>query len=189
MGVPGAELDVVTDHEDGHTPAQQCLKDLRKGLLEFGVQTLGGLVHQQDVRLQQQHLGQRRPLLFPARQVVGVTVQQFSQTAQGGHIGHLGVRVFLRQLFALQNLIQILADGLFYKQSLGILRQHPHASDALNLSPVGLCEPRQQLQAGGLAGAVAAQQSQEFAFFERERQPFYHIRQVLLILEPQLVCL
>ena len=45
-------------------------------VLEGSVQALGGLVQQEDVRLQQQDFCQRRPLLLAPGQVVGMAIQK-----------------------------------------------------------------------------------------------------------------
>jgi len=75
VGIPGAELNVVADHEQGHTLTQEALQDLGKHLLELCIQPLGRLIHQQDLRPQQEHFCQSRPLLFTAGQIIGVPIQ------------------------------------------------------------------------------------------------------------------
>ena len=45
MRISGAELNVVTDHNDGHAALSQPAQYLRKALPESGVKALGGLVH------------------------------------------------------------------------------------------------------------------------------------------------
>lgn len=100
VGVLGAELDVVAHHQHRHAPAQQLPEHLGQGLLEFRVQTLGRLVQQQNVRVLQQQLRQRRPLLLPAGEVIGVAVQQRPQPAEGCHIGHFFLPQVLRELFS-----------------------------------------------------------------------------------------
>ena len=52
VGMAGAELNVVADHEDRDAFSEQHLHDLCKDLLELSIQALGGLVHQQDLRIQ-----------------------------------------------------------------------------------------------------------------------------------------
>ena len=184
MGISGAELHIVADHQQRHAPGQQRAEDLRKHLLEFRVQTLGGLVQQQDLRLQQQHLGQRRTLLLAAGQIVGMAVQQRFQTAQAHHPGHPCLLLTPGQLAAGEDLKQILPDGLFHKQGLGILRQHPQRTGNHHIAPIGLFQSRQQLQRRGFAGAVAAQQRQKLAAAQRQVKPFHHVGTVLLIAEP-----
>ena len=51
MGVPGAELHIVAHHHNRHAPTQERTQDLRKNLLEFRVQTLGGLVQKKNIRV------------------------------------------------------------------------------------------------------------------------------------------
>ncbi len=164
MGVPGAEFNVVADHENGHAPAEQSLQNARNGPLELRVQPLGWLVHQKDVRLQQQYLRQRRPLLFAAGKVIGVPVQQSFQLTQGGHIGHQPILLRPAFFLPLQNFVKVLPDGLFYKQRLRVLGQHPYAAVKADVPAIRLAQAGQQLQRGGLAGAVSAQQGEEFPF-------------------------
>ena len=101
MGVPGAELNVVADHEDGSPLPEQVFQNLPQAPLKAGVQTLGGLVQEENVGLEQQKLRQSQPLLLPAGEVVGVAVQQSGQTAQGDCPGGVGTQ-----------LGQLLPDGL-----------------------------------------------------------------------------
>ena len=79
MGIPGAELNVVADHQHCCAAAEQDLQDLREHLLEFRIQPFGGLVQEQNFRIQQQHLGQGGPLLLPTgelgREVLGPVCQ------------------------------------------------------------------------------------------------------------------
>ena len=187
MGVPGTELNVVAHHEDGHAPAEQRLEDLGEHLLELRVQALGGLVHQQDLRVQQQHLCQRRPLLLAAGQVVGVAVQQLLQAAQPRRPCRPGRLDLPRHAPVPQDLKQVLPDRLFHKQRLGVLRQHPHAPMGPDRSPVGLVQSCQQLEGGGLARAVAAQEGQEFPLPDPQTQALHHIGQLLFVFEPQVL--
>ena len=184
MGVPGAELHVVADHQQGHPLPQQSPQNQGEGLLELRVQALGGLVQQQDLRLQQQHLGQGRPLLLAAGQVVGVPVQQVLQAAQGRHPGHPLLLPGAGCFRAGEYLKQVLPDRFLHKQGLGILGQHPHASPKGNFAPLGLFHAGQQPQGGAFSRAVAAQQGQELPPAQGQVQPLYNVRAVRLIPEP-----
>ena len=157
VGIPGAELNVVADHEQGNLLSQECLQNLSECLLKFRVQPLGGLVQQQDFRSQQEHLCQSRPLLFAAGQVVRVPVEQFLQTAQPHRPSDPLLLRLSGESPALENLNEVLPDAFLHKKRLGILRQHTYPPNQLHLPPVRLLESGQQLQAGGLSGAVAAQ--------------------------------
>ena len=157
MGIPGAELNIVADHQNGYAAPQQHVQNPGESLLELRIQPLGRLVHQQDLRVEQEHLGQRRALLLAAGQVVGMPVEQLAQPAQCHDMGYLGFLLVPRQLFALQDLKQVFAHGLFNKQRLRVLRQDAHPAMRAYRAPVRLQEPREQLQAGGFARAVAAE--------------------------------
>ena len=172
----------MADHQNGHAGALQRLQDLPKGLLELRIQPLGRLVQQQDIRIPQQQLGQRGPLLLSAGKIIGVAVQKLRQAAQGDH--PLQRRVL--PLCPGQDLQQILPDGGADKQRLRILRQHAHGPPHLQLAPPGLFQPGQQLQAGGLAGAVAPQKRQQLSPAHLQRKALHHIRPILIIFEPKL---
>ena len=64
--VPGAELHIVGDHNDRDALLLELRQNPGKGLLKEAVDALGGFVEQQQPRLGQQHLRQRRSLLFAA---------------------------------------------------------------------------------------------------------------------------
>ena len=61
----------------------QRAENLTENLLELRVQALCWLVKEQNVRIQKQNFRQRRALLFAAREVVGMAVEQFCQLAEG----------------------------------------------------------------------------------------------------------
>jgi len=70
---PGAELErlleVVGDHEDGHSGlAPQPQHQRVHVVADAGVEGAERLVEQQDARLDDQRLGDRQPLLHPARE-------------------------------------------------------------------------------------------------------------------------
>ena len=115
MGIAGAELHVVADHQQRHPAGQQRPQNQGEGLLELRIQALGGLVQQQDLRLQQQHLGQGRPLLLAAGQVVGVPVQQVLQAAQSHHPGHPLLLLGTGRFCAGKYFEQVLPDRFFHK--------------------------------------------------------------------------
>ena len=61
-------------------------QNLPERLLELRVQPLCRLVKEQNIRIQKQDFCQRRALLFAARKVVGVTVKQLCQLAEGNDL-------------------------------------------------------------------------------------------------------
>ena len=80
----------MADHEYRRPPPQQGGQYPGQRFLEGGVQALGGLVQEEDLWLQQEHLGQGGALLFPSGEVVGVAVQEGFQAAQAEHLGQPG---------------------------------------------------------------------------------------------------
>ena len=58
------ELNVVRDHENGHSPLLQFVHDPSKGEFEERVQSLGGLVQKKYLGLQKKNFTQSQPLLF-----------------------------------------------------------------------------------------------------------------------------
>lgn len=123
----GAELHVVAHHQNRHAAREERLHDGSKGLLELRVEPLCRLVHEQDVRLQQQHLRQCRALLLAAGEVIRVPVEQLRQAAERHDLLHTLLLCLLGQLLPVEHLEQVFADGLFYEQRLRILRQYADA--------------------------------------------------------------
>ena len=99
-------------------------QNLPERLLELRVQALCRLVKEQNVGIQKQDFCQRRALLFTARKVVGVTVEQLRQLAEGNDL----CKSLVFSFGFWQNLQQILVDGGFQKKRLWILGQHPDAA-------------------------------------------------------------
>ena len=58
-------------------------QNLPENLLELRIQSLCRFVKEQNVRVQKQDFCQRRALLFAAGKIIGVTVQQLCQLAEG----------------------------------------------------------------------------------------------------------
>ena len=112
-------------------------------------------------------------------------VQQLFQTAQRHRPGDLFLLRGPGQRPALQKLEKVLTHRLFHKQGLGVLGQNAQPAHRLQLPAAGLQQAGEQLQAGGLAGAVPPQQGQKFPPPHRKGQALHHVGQVLFILEPQ----
>ena len=81
MRMAGAKLNVVTDHDHGHSARSQPPQYLRKALPEPCVKPLGGLVQQQYIWLCEQHLCKRGPLLLAAGQIIRMPLEQAAQAA------------------------------------------------------------------------------------------------------------
>ena len=185
MGVAGAEFHIVADHDHGDASRRQGAEDGGQLLLELGVQALGGLVQQQDLRVKEQHLTQGGTLLLAAGQVVGMAVQQRRQAAERHRLLHPLLPQVGGYPLSVKGLIQILADGLFHKQRTGILRQHAHTPDTAHRAAIGRQRTAEQVERGGLARAVSAQQCQKLPLIHGEVKPLYHVRGLRLIAEPQ----
>ena len=187
MGIAGAELHVMAHHQHRHAAGEQRAHHGGEGLLELGVQPLGWLVHQQDIRLQQHDLGQRRTLLFTAGEVVGMVVQQFRQTAEGHHLLHPPLLLRQRQMQSVEGLEQILPDGLFHEQCRGVLGQAPQPARMAHRATVGAQSIAEEPQGGGFAGAVAAQQGHKFPLSDGHMEAPDDIRALFLVFEPHVL--
>ena len=175
----------MADHQHGHAARRQRRQNGGKALLEGGVQPLGRLVQQQDIRPVQQHLGQRRPLLLAAGQVVGVVIQQLRQAAQRHRLLHAALPLLRSHSCAAKGFVQILPDGVFHEQAPGILRQHAQPPGVGHGAPLGRQRSGQQPQRGGFARAVAAQQRQQLAPAQLDIQSPHHVLRLTVVPEPQ----
>ncbi len=102
-------------------------------------------------------LGQRRPLLLAAGEVVGVLAQEGAQLAELCRLGHFFLPLFFQQILVRQHLIEVQLHRLLHKKGLGILGQNPQLlSLQAHLPPVGGVHPGDEGEGGGLARAVAA---------------------------------
>ena len=196
VGVAGAEADVMAHHHHRHPGGAQAAQNGRQLLLKGNIQSLGGLVQQQDPGLQQQHLGQGCPLLLAPGQVKGMTVQKGLQVAQACDPAQPGGLFLFGKAAVPKGVGQVLAHGAFYKQGPGVLGQHPQnarrgarvpSAGHKYLAPVGLVQPRQQGQGGGFSRAVASQNRQQLPGEHLQAQPPGDVRGVLLVAEPDLL--
>ena len=165
-------------------------------MLVEAVHALRGLIHQDDLRVQEQYLGQRSSLLLAAGQVIGMTGKQMTDLRfvddiiQEGFIG-----MFSRHL------AQILFYGVLHEEALRILRKNTEKRSVQlrfrvlvdffaleqNLSPVRLTDSPDQIHGRGLAGSVSAQEAEQFAFLHSKIQVAHDVRQILLIAEPDIL--
>ena len=76
----------MADHENCDTGRLKRPQNLPENLFELRVQTLCRFVKEQDVRIQKQDFCQRRTLLFAARKVIRMAVQQLRQLAEGNDL-------------------------------------------------------------------------------------------------------
>ena len=76
----------MADHQNCPTGRLQRPQNLPENLFELRVQPLCRLVKEQNVGMQQENFRQCCALLFAARKVVGVTVEQLRQLAEGNDL-------------------------------------------------------------------------------------------------------
>ena len=70
-------LRILLHHDDGHAPLPAKVSDHREDLLlSAGVEACGRLVEHQDLRSHREHGRNRHPLLLPARQLEGRTLEE-----------------------------------------------------------------------------------------------------------------
>ena len=112
-----------------------------------------------------------------------MAVQKSLQAAQGDQPGGLFLPLAFGQVT--NQFHQVLPESLFHKEGLRVLGQDTHRAGSLQLPPVGLVQPSQQGQAGGLAGAVSTQQGQKLSPLHLQGQALHHIGTLLVILKPQ----
>ena len=105
-------------------------------------------------------------LLLSAGEVVGVAVQQGRQAAEGHRLLQPLFPQGGLQLLAVKCLVQVLADGLFHEQGLRVLRQDADTAGALHRAAVGRQRSAEQVERGALAGAVATDEGDDFAFLD-----------------------
>ena len=179
----GHHAQVVGDHQVGQavslTQGAQQVQDFG---LHRHVQRRGGLVQQQDARLQDQRTGNRHALALATRQLVRVAV-----TVAGvqPHLGQDGVHPVghIRHAVDTQGLGQRGEHGVAWMQgTIRVLEHHLHLAAAL---PVGLFAQRlagdvqrpvpvgelacKAAQHGGLAGAGLTDQAKRLAGLNGKR--------------------
>ena len=176
----------MADHQNRRAAVKQRAQNLRKGAAKGRVHTLGRLVQQQNVRVQQQNFRQRRALLFAARQVIWVPLHQILQSAKRRHACHLLCALCARKARAVQNLQQVLPYRAFHEQRLHLLGQQRRAAMERTFAPPGAVQSRQDRQRRALARAVAAQQRQKLAAPQGKIQPLHRVGPVFFIAEPDL---
>ena len=172
MGIFGAEGHVVAHHHHCRAAFGQTAQDGGQLVLKGGVQPLGGLVQQQDLGTEQQHLRQRGPLPLAAGKIKGVTGQKRFQMAEGDHLTQTPVGLLPVQRKLPQQCGKVFAHGGLDKEGLGILGQQaePTAPGVLRVAaqngdpaPIGDLQPRHQAESCGFSHAVSSQNRQNLA--------------------------
>ena len=138
-------------------------QDLGQLALARRVDAPGRLVEDEDVRLGDEHAGEREPLPLAAREIARVAPLEAGQPDPGERLARAD---------------EIAADGerrlalgaLGDEVATGILRQVADASLTLDVACFGLQQSRDDLRERRLADAVAARQRDDLAAPELERR-------------------
>ena len=94
-------------------------------------------------------LGQRRPLLLAAGEVVGVLAQEGAQLAELRRLGHFFLPLFFQQILVRQHLIEVQLHRLLHKEGLGILGQNPQQSAEKRIRARQIQQQRDRFSAAG----------------------------------------
>ena len=134
------------------------------------------LVEKQQIRRAGERAGQRQPLLLPARQLAHPAValafelddlqQIVDRPSAVVERSEQAERLLDGQLVGELRLLQLDAEAL---PQLRVVRP-PAQPEHLHLARIGLQEPFEDLDRGGLAGAVRTEQSEAFAALHSQRQ-------------------
>ena len=187
----------MRNHQDRDAVGLERAQDVAQHALGVRVQPLGRLVHQQDARLEQQHLRDGALLLLAAAEVVGMLVQQRGDADFFGDRRNPRVPLLLFHALRLEQLGEVVAETVADENRLRILRQQRQiaavqraalviadgtAADA-NLPPIGAVQTGEDVEGGGLAGPVAAEQAVKLALVDAERSAAQDVRQAALVAE------
>ena len=187
-------------HKHRRAPSSQASQQRGELLLEESIESLGRLIEQQQPRLVQQHLGQRRPLHLATGQVEGMSVKQRHNVCQRRHFPHRRRALLCREAATVQHLFQISPNGLLHHKVQRILRKHSHPA-AEQLGPLPILQPSPEhgdLPAIGprnaadgaqhrrLPRAVAAHHREQRPLRHGQRRPPQHIGAIALIAEPHI---
>ena len=192
IGVLRAEFHIVGHHHHGYAARRELFQDRRKFLLEEAVDALRRFIQQQKLRIGQQHLGERRALLFAAGEIIGMAVHQMRDFAD------LGDFVNPRAFALLHHFGKILAHRFFHEQALRILRQHGEhfveqlpafvllhrLSIDLNFAAVRRADAADRAQKRGFARSVAAQYRKQAAARHIQIHAAQNIRRILFVTIP-----
>ncbi len=146
---------------------------------ESGVERRQRLVEQQATRFEHQRAGQRDALLLAARERCGIIVCTVAHADPLQHLHRAGAPLLPGSAAHLQRIGDVLPETHVRKQRIGL--EHDTEAACLrqlraDILPVDqhaagrrLDEPGQQLEYGGLAGAGCADDGQQFAAADLQR--------------------
>jgi hypothetical protein len=187
-------LDLVVGDEQ-HRDAEPALQqlDLHAHLLaQLRVQVAEGLVEQQEVRLVDERPAEGQALHLPAAQHRARAALGAAQAHQVEHAGHLVPHRRLREAPELERVGDVLEHGHVRPDRVGLEdhpevalvgrhevppgrgRHHPIAQG--DLARVGLLEAGHEPQRGGLAAAAGAEQGEDLAAPDRQRNGIHRRR-------------
>ena len=166
----------MAGENNGMLPAEGAdqLTDFH-GLLR--IQAHGGLIQDQQLRRAAQGLGDTGPLAVAAAEVAQEAGRDLGEAAEGDDFLHMGADGLLFYFAQLADKAQVAGDRHFVVERgpFGQITDHPLAGGRIFLQVLS-ADPdfsgggRQiagdQVQEGGFAGAVAAQEADGFVFFD-----------------------
>ena len=158
---------------------------------ELLVQRAQRLVQQQHGRMVHQRAGERHPLLLAARQLRRQAILLRGQAHHGQRLGDARTDLGLGQPLHLKTEGDVPGHGHVGKQRVVLENKVDRAAIGRNalhvpsfdddLAGVRLLEPGQQTERRGLAGAAGAEDGEELAFADYQREPIHrHGRPVAL---------
>ena len=171
---------LVGDHQHRDARLADFFQQLHHLQAQLGVDVAGGLVCDDQLGRVDQRPGHRHPLLFAARQIVGVAVGLVPQVDQLQHIGHTLVDLFFGDVGHVHGKGHVLVDGHAGDQA-EVLEDDPHlpayvgdlvffqggnvVAVDIHLALGGQDLAQDQLEQGGFARARVPQQKDELAGF------------------------
>src|ERR1044071_762626 len=170
-------LHVVRGDDDGAACAFDSFDEIPELPPRLGIEAGGGLVEKEELGIGDEGARERQPLLLTTRQLPHATVALLPELDR--------IEDFLEgtgPLVEAAKELQGLGDGEFVGE-LGFLERDPEAlaqgsgaglpgfAEDANLTRVGLVQPLADLDGGGLAGAIGAEQTEAFAGADLEIEP------------------
>ena len=178
---------VVGDDDEGHAEAALQLHQFElRAFAQLLVERGQRLVEQQHLRPPRQRARQRHALPLAAGQLIGLALLQPVELDQRHHLGDAGVDLRARHAGALQAERDVVAHGEMRKQRV-VLEHHVdrplvrrHLRDVLAVEQdaalIRRLEAGQHAQQRGLAAAARAQQREELAGADVERQAIHRAK-------------
>ena len=148
-------------------------------LAQAPVERAERFVEQQDLRLARERTRERHALALPAGELVGAALAELLEPHELQHLRHARLAPVARQALLAQAERDVLAHAQVGEQRVALehqvhgplVRRHGRHVDAVDEDAAGIgpLEPREHAQQRALAGARAAEQREEFALHDVER--------------------